>query len=137
MQMMFSFWFRSTGSYEPDHGSRSLLSRWAVFRSTGSYEPDPVWHISSFAGRWFRSTGSYEPDPVFRLILVFFPGFDPQALTSLTFGSSWNVFTDKGFDPQALTSLTVPPTMTHQEKQVSFDPQALTSLTLITACLAG
>ena len=77
------------------------------FRSTGSYEPDllPLHSISRLLV--FRSTGSYEPDR-FHPVYDFCPGkgFDPQALTSLTFLFTTIWGTSSGFDPQALTSLT-------------------------------
>ena len=80
-------------------------------------------------GNWFRSTGSYEPD---RLPAPeagnTSPGFDPQALTSLTGFRFDSGCTALRFDPQALTSLTRG-LINLRQPAGGFDPQALTSLT--------
>ena len=56
-----------------------------MFRSTGSYEPDHSWSLDRMVVWWFRSTGSYEPDRKITGTIPSQSGFDPQALTSLTF----------------------------------------------------
>ena len=120
--------FRSTGSYEPDRNTKMQHERWQSFdpqaltsltlmvepsfftksfRSTGSYEPDLFVLLLSYYMEGFRSTGSYEPDhPITNFNKRKAPGFDPQALTSLTSlrDNSWEG--KESFDPQALTSLT-------------------------------
>ena len=54
----------------------------------------------------FRSTGSYEPDLQRMIEEYITSGFDPQALTSLTFLLPKLSNFIYRFDPQALTSLT-------------------------------
>ncbi len=86
-----------------------------MFRSTGSYEPDRYYHTADdTAGK----------------------GFDPQALTSLTYTVSFVSASPVSFDPQALTSLTCS-CRTSMEDSFSFDPQALTSLTILASISSG
>ena len=85
-------------------------SRFAVvavsYTHLGSYEPDPsVWTFRCHSSR-FRSTGSYEPDLPSPAARSMNKGFDPQALTSLTYEGIPPDAPGACFDPQALTSLT-------------------------------